>query len=91
MKYRVRVPAAPLRDAVALLWHWQDCAKPHAMERLMPNGEMALVVNLHDDLIRVYESVSLKLDRTMRGAVLVGAHSEPMVIDSEEQRRSCVR
>jgi AraC-like DNA-binding protein len=86
MHLSARIPPYPLRDSVAMLWHWRDYAKPHAMERLMPNGEMTLVVNLHDDMVRVYDSESLRLTDTARGAVLVGAHSSPMVIDSEEQK-----
>jgi AraC-like DNA-binding protein len=86
MLLSTRIPAFPLRDSVAMLWHWRDYAKPHAMERLMPNGEMTLVVNLHDDIVRVYDGGSLRLTGATRGAVLVGAHSSPMAIDSEEQK-----
>ncbi len=51
----------------------------------MPNGEAALIVNLKDDLIRVYDKDTLALARTTRGAILVGAHSRNSVIDTEEQ------
>jgi AraC-like DNA-binding protein len=86
MLLSTRIPAFPLRDSIAMLWHWRDYAKRHAMERLMPNGEMTIVVNLHDDVVRVYDSGDLRLTDTTRGAVLVGAHSSPMAIDSEEQK-----
>ncbi len=74
-----------------MFWHWRDFEKPHAMERLMPNGEMTLVVNLHEDVVRVYDRDSLRLTQTVRGAVLVGAYSEPMAIDSEEQKEPARR
>ena len=86
MRFSTRIPALSLRDSVAMIWHWQDYDKPHAMKRLMPNGEMTLIVNLHEDVVRVYDKSSLRLKQTTRGAVLVGAHVEPLVIDSEEQK-----
>lgn len=51
----------------------------------MPNGEMTLIVNLHEDRNRVYDHRSLRLQESMRGGILVGAHSQPLVIDCEEQ------
>ena len=87
MKFQFRVPGPPLREFVSLLWDWRDVTKPHAMERLMPNGETALIVNLKDDWIRVYDKDSLAISQTTRGSILVGVHSQPAVIDSEEQER----
>jgi AraC-like DNA-binding protein len=87
MKFQFRIPDPPLREFVALLWEWHDVVRPHSMERLMPNGETALIVNLKEDVIRVYDKDSLALSRTTRGSVLVGAHSQPAVIDCEEQER----
>jgi AraC-like DNA-binding protein len=85
MRFQFRVPDPPLREFVSLLWDWHDVTKPHAMERLMPNGETALIVNLKDDLIRIYDKDSLALSQTTRGCILVGPHSQPAVIDCEEQ------
>ncbi|BDC52821.1 hypothetical protein F183_A51360 [Bryobacterales bacterium F-183] len=51
----------------------------------MPTGEAALIVNLKDDSIRMYDKDTLALGAELGGAVLVGVHTEPMVIDGEEQ------
>jgi len=86
MQLYSRKPKSPeLRPFVSQLWYWRDVSRPHVMERLMPNGESSLVVNLKDDIIRVYDKDSLALARTTRGAIVVGAHSQNSVIDAEEQ------
>jgi hypothetical protein len=86
MQLHSRKPESPaLRPFVSQLWFWRDVSRPHVMERLMPNGESSLVVNLKDDIIRVYDKDSLALTRTTRGAIVVGAHSQNSVIDAEEQ------
>jgi AraC-like DNA-binding protein len=85
MEFTTRVPPPPLRAWVALLWEWRGLTLGHGLERLMPNGEAALVVNLSEDVIRVYEPSTLALAGRTRGAVWLGAHATPSAIDSAEQ------
>ena len=47
IRYR---PSWPLGCFVGTIWYYEGWTQPHAFERLMPDGMMALVVNLDDDL-----------------------------------------
>jgi AraC-like DNA-binding protein len=85
MLFHRYIPAPPLSDFVALLWLYEGYRQPHAKERLLPDGSMELVVNLNDDLTRIYEPRDTERFRTLTGSVVVGAHSEYFVIDTAEQ------
>jgi xanthosine utilization system XapX-like protein len=49
------IPAPPLSEFVGLLWLYEGYQQPHKKERLLPDGSMELVVNLNEDLTRVYD------------------------------------
>ena len=79
------IPAPPLSEFVGLLWLYEGYQQPHKKERLLPDGSMELVVNLNEDLTRVYDPHEPEKFQTLRGPVVVGAHSEFFVIDTAEQ------
>ena len=79
------VPGPPLSDFVALLWMYEGYHQPHEKERLLPDGSMELVINLNEDMTRVYDPHHTERFQTLRGPVVVGAHSEFFVIDTAEQ------
>lgn len=56
------------------------------LERIVPNGQAHLMVNLAEDEFRAYDP--LQTDRVKRhsGAVLAGPHARSTVIDTREQR-----
>ncbi|HUE23766.1 MAG TPA: helix-turn-helix domain-containing protein [Bryobacteraceae bacterium] len=80
-----RFPAPPLSEFVELLWLYEGYRQPHQKERMLPDGSMELVINLNEDLVRVYDPHDTGKFRTLRGSVVVGAHSEFFVIDTAEQ------
>ncbi len=86
MIFRSHVPAPPLSDFVELMWFGEDYIAPHALERVMPTGDMSLIVNLYEDSTRVYNSNDQRKCKTLNGTIVVGAHSEFAVIDTSEQR-----
>jgi hypothetical protein len=88
---RFRRPSPPLGDFVEMLWIWREAPRPHAFERLLPSGTVELVVNLRDDVSRVYDSEDQRQSQTLPGAILVGPQSEFFVIDTEEQREEVSR
>ncbi len=51
-RLRPRTPLAPL---VECLWYWEGAPGPHLQERLLPNGEAAMILNLREDAIAIYE------------------------------------
>jgi AraC-like DNA-binding protein len=85
MRFYRHTPAPPLSDFVALLWLYEGYHQPHAKERLLPDGSMELVINLNEDLTRVYDPHHTERFHVLRGSVVVGAHSEFFVIDTAEQ------
>ncbi|HJZ98821.1 MAG TPA: helix-turn-helix domain-containing protein [Candidatus Solibacter sp.] len=85
MEFRRRKPRGPLAGFVELLWYWNGPARPHAFERLLPDGSMELVINLREDEIRVYDRRDLNRFERLESAALVGPHSEYFVIDTAEQ------
>jgi AraC-like DNA-binding protein len=87
MEYRIQAPAPPLSHFVEVLWYWDGPAQPHARERLLPDGSMELVVNLNENEVRVYDRLDHRKFDKLRGAVMIGPHSEFFVIDTAEQRR----
>jgi len=85
MRSYQHVPGPPLSDFVALLWLYEGYQQPHKKERLLPDGSMELVVNLNEDQTRLYDAHDTEKFQTLRGPVVVGAHSEFFVIDTAEQ------
>jgi AraC-like DNA-binding protein len=87
MIFQHHVPGPPLGSFVQLLWLYKSYqpAHMHRKERLMPDGLVALVINLRDDVTRTYDRVHIEKCHTMPGAVVCGVHTENFVIDTEEQ------
>jgi Domain of unknown function (DUF6597) len=59
---------------------------PPARERVLPSGDMSLVVNLYEDELRTYEGHHAEIVRRTSGAALLGPRRTHQVIDTEEQR-----
>ena len=72
-------PAPPLANFIQTIWHYElDCA-PHLMERILPSGDMSIIINLRDGGgFRVH-------DETFPGAILSGTHSNYFTIDTAQQ------
>jgi AraC-like DNA-binding protein len=86
MLYLTHVPAWPLTEFVDLLWLFDGVKPAHEKERLLPDGCMEMVINLHQDEVRFYDRRDVRKFQKMPGRVLVGAQSEFFVIDTAEQR-----
>jgi AraC-like DNA-binding protein len=80
-------PQAPLGDFVQCLWYWEGAPAPHVKERLLPNGEPAVIFNLRDDPIRIYDARDLTSFNSYGHAVISGARSSCFVIDTSQQER----
>jgi AraC-like DNA-binding protein len=84
MQFALRRPEEPLAGFVQLLWLYEGYVRPHAKERLLPDGSMELVINLSEDEVRVWDRRDLTRYERLDGAVMVGPHSEYFVIDTAE-------
>jgi AraC-like DNA-binding protein len=83
MLYTSHAPMAPLADFVEYFWALSD-APAHAQERIVPSGTLELVVNLHEDVVRLYDPVDPTRCRRLSGAVVSGAYRSYFVIDTRE-------
>lgn len=83
MFYLVHTPAPPLAAFVENLWLLSD-APVHARERIIPSGTLELVINLHEDEFRIYDSVHSDEHQRFSGALVSGAYQRPFVIDTRE-------
>lgn len=86
MEFYTQTPGPPLSNLIEVLWYGDGPAQPHHRERLLPDGSMELVINLSEDEVRVYDRLDYRKFEKLRGAALVGPHSEFFVIDTAEQR-----
>jgi AraC-like DNA-binding protein len=82
----MHVPRAPLSQFVHALWLYEGYTQPHAKERVLPTGEMQIVINLLEDRTCMYDLEDPNRFQVLRGSVLSGAHSEYQVISTAMQR-----
>lgn len=82
MQYLAHIPGQPLATFVECMWSLGD-APAHSMERIVPSGTLELVINLHEDEIRIYDPDDGAL-RRFSGAVVSGAYRRFFVIDTRE-------
>jgi AraC-like DNA-binding protein len=79
------IPRPPLSEFIHFLWLYDGYSQPHAKERILPSGEMQLVINLAEDQSRFYDRDDFARCHSFRGALLYGSHSGYQVIDTAEQ------
>ena len=81
-------PIAPaLASFVTGLHHFQaDDPSPPELERILPGGNVHLMVNLEENEFRIYEGDGCERVRRSGGAVLEGPASRARIIDTGLQR-----
>jgi len=79
-------PGPPLDRFVECLWLWEGQARAHAMERILPDGSMQIVVNLAEDRIPLYDRATGVPAGATRGVILCGPRTGHAVIDTASQR-----
>ncbi|HJL15347.1 MAG TPA: AraC family transcriptional regulator [Sandaracinaceae bacterium LLY-WYZ-13_1] len=87
MRFVTRRPRGALAPFVASIWLFEGPDLPHARERVLPNGSLQLLVNLHEDELRRWEGDGFTRAGRNRGAAIAGPYRGPVVIDTDEQRR----
>lgn len=78
-------PSPALAPFVASIWRFRG-RLGHAYERVLPTGTMQLLVNLHQDEMRLYRGEGTALVQRLRGAIVCGARTNYVEIDTDEQR-----
>ena len=67
MQFHHRRPAPALSLFVDLYWTWDGVQMPHGKERLLPDGAIALIINLREDETRSYVGDDLRICRRQPG------------------------
>jgi AraC-like DNA-binding protein len=83
--HRAYTPSPPLANFVDLLWLYENYKPAHTKERRLPDGSMELVINLHEDAIRLYDPRRHDQFSSIRGSVISGPHTEYVVLDTASQ------
>lgn len=86
MSFHLRKPKPPLDACIDVMCLTSDYRPAHALERILPDGRMTLVLRLDADEIRNYNAAGERSPQTMPAALMAGPHSEFQVIDTECQR-----
>jgi AraC-like DNA-binding protein len=82
------IPAPPLSRFVELLWYYEEPPKPHAKERLMPDGCVSFIINLAEEETRLYDLDDTGKMTKFDACSLSGPQTKSFVIDTDEQ--TCV-
>lgn len=86
MKSLAAKPRSPLLAACIKSFHYHETDLSFALERIMPNGQCHLMVNLAEDEFRSYDPVQIERAHRQAGAVLAGPHYRSAVLDTREMR-----
>jgi AraC-like DNA-binding protein len=78
------VPLPPLSHVVESIWYGENMPA-HDLERLLPTGEVDLIIEVRDGQLRRYELDALDNPRRFVGPIISGAHSKPYVIHTAQQ------
>lgn len=84
MHFSSRTPVPPLDSCVERIWLLSD-APAQSKERIAPSGTIDLVINLHENKLRIYSPDKPERCDLFSGAVVSGTHSGPFVIDPRER------
>jgi AraC-like DNA-binding protein len=82
---RTRVPKRPLSDFVCMLWYFEGYPRVHAKERILPTGTIDIIINLKENVTRLYDKRDTKKCLTYGGIAISGVLTEYAVIDTDEQ------
>jgi AraC-like DNA-binding protein len=85
MLYLTHVPQPPLSQFVYSLWLYEGYKQAHAKERVLPTGQMQMVINLLEDRSWIYEREHTDRRQSFSGSLIAGAHSEYLVISTAMQ------
>ena len=77
-------PSPVLMRCVRLLWYCKAPGLPHARERILPRGEMQIIVNLAGDTLTEQTAEPDETVRELPPALLVGARGRYELVDTQE-------
>ncbi|MBI4752173.1 MAG: AraC family transcriptional regulator [Acidobacteria bacterium] len=78
-------PQPPLSQFVETIWMFEGHVPQHRRERILPTGVMQMVINLHEEDLRIYDRQHPDRYQSFGGGLLSGTHSEYIVVDTSQQ------
>ena len=87
MFYRRYTPPPPLAAFVNCIWYSEGLEGTHERERLLPNGESGIVIDLRDGPMCIYDAEMPNTFQSFEPAVFCGARTDCFVIDTSRQER----
>ncbi|TMB70059.1 MAG: AraC family transcriptional regulator [Chloroflexi bacterium] len=77
-------PRFELLPFVDLIWQYNGLVQAHALERVLPTGNMQMIINLAEDRTRKYDAGDLTRVERHPGSIISGPHSGVFVIDTQQ-------
>lgn len=75
-----------------MMWLWEGEPAPvHRLERILPDGSVAIIVNLHEDRIPLYDRRDHGRFDDTSGTLLIGAQSQFDIIDAVQPAVASVK
>ncbi len=84
MLYLEREPAAPLNRLVKALWYCRAPHLPQARQRVLPNGNLQIIINLAEDHIREFRDDSAATVFAVPPAILTGLQTKYEWVDTRD-------
>lgn len=85
MLFRTFKPASFLSGFVDNVWLYEGYEAEHSNERILPSGTIELVINLHEDELRIYRTDELNECTRYSGAVVSGPYKRGFASDTAEE------
>lgn len=83
MRFSSHKPAPPLGKFIHHFWHC-TAAPSHLRQRILPSGTNELVINLHEDEVRIHDSEHLEGWQRFPGIAVSGAYAGAFDIDPSQ-------
>jgi AraC-like DNA-binding protein len=82
---QTHIPRFPLNQFVDYFFFYEGYAPSHSIERFLPDGNVELVIDLHDTAKFIYDNQSLKEVQACHHVWVSGLRTEPISIDSGKE------
>jgi AraC-like DNA-binding protein len=84
MIYLQQSPAPPLRPWIQSLWYCRAPKLPHRRERVLPNGSMQIIINLHRNFLTHCVDETGATTRRIPGSIVTGARARFELVDTAD-------
>jgi len=82
MIFARHVPGPPLAQFVAWFWFYEGFFPGHTRERVLPGGSFELVINLREEVRKLFDRRDERRFDSFRRGWISGTHSQYIVIDA---------